>query len=83
MGDRDRGRDGSRNDDGRWSPQFTDGEFLAAVASLPVASTQRVADEVGCSYDLAYRRLKELADDGRINNEMVGGSFVWLDPDGG
>lgn len=76
----DRGR-GSRDDSGKWNPQFADEEFLNAVASLPVASTQRVADEVGCSYDLAYRRLKQLADESRVDSEKVGGSFVWLDVD--
>ena len=82
MTDRDRDRGvGSRDEGGKWSPQFTDQEFLDAVASLPVASTQRVADEVGCSYDLAYRRLKQLADENRVDNKKVGGSFVWLDID--
>ncbi|MFC7205122.1 transcriptional regulator [Haloferax namakaokahaiae] len=76
MGDDHRGN--SRDEGGRWSPQFEDGDFLDAVTSLPVASTQRVADEVGCSYDLAYRRLKELEKDERVESEKVGGAFVWL-----
>jgi len=79
MDDNDRG--GPRDDGGRWSPQFEDEEFLHAVGSLPVASTQRVADEVGCSYDLAYRRLGALEDEERVASEEVGGSFVWNLPE--
>ena len=77
MADDDRDGD-SRDEGGRWSPQYEDESFLVAVSSLPVASTQRVADEVGCSYDLAYRRLRELADEGYVRGEKVGGSYVWL-----
>lgn len=81
MGDGSRDRGGSRDDGGKWSLQFADRDFLDAVASLPVASTQHVANEVGCSYDLAYRRLKQLADENRVGNEKVGGSFIWLSVD--
>jgi DNA-binding transcriptional regulator YhcF (GntR family) len=60
---------------------FNDVAFVDAVAVLPVASTQNVADEVGCSYDLAYRRLKTLENEGRVKSETVRGSFVWLPVD--
>lgn len=67
-----------RDETGRFSREYEDEQFLSAVASLSVASTQSVADEVGCSYDLAYRRLQELEERGEISVEKVGGSFVWL-----
>lgn len=69
---------GDRDKDGRWSPQYKNKEFLEAIEQVPVASTQRIADEVGCSYDLSYRRLKTLEENGLITSEKVGGSFVWL-----
>lgn len=74
---------GSRDEGGRWNPQFEDDEFLDAVESLPVAGTQHVSDEVGCSYDLAYRRLKRLEENGRVSSEKVGGSFIWFVTDDG
>jgi GTP-sensing pleiotropic transcriptional regulator CodY len=67
-----------RTDDGKFDQQYTRSSFLDAIESLSVASTQSVADRVGCSYDLAYRRLKKLESEGVISNEDVGGSFVWL-----
>jgi hypothetical protein len=78
MGDDD--REDSRDEGGRWSPQYKDEDFISAIESLPVAGTQHIADEVGCSYDLAYRRLKNLEEEGRVKSEKVGGSFVWLVP---
>jgi len=67
-----------RDDEGKFNKQYPDEDFISTVESLPVASTQNVADEVGCSYDLAYRRLQDLEEEGDIVREEVGGSFVWM-----
>jgi CTP-dependent riboflavin kinase len=67
-----------RDEEGKFNKQYPDEEFLSAVRNLPVASTQNVANEVGCSYDLAYRRLKYMERNGEINKEEVGSSFVWV-----
>jgi predicted transcriptional regulator len=66
-----------RDDDGKYNQSYTDEEFVDAVEAIPVAGTQNVAEEVGCSYDLAYRRLNQLFNDGTIAREKVGGSFVY------
>jgi CTP-dependent riboflavin kinase len=70
-----------RDDEGRFSEQYSREDFVRAVRSLNVASTQKVADEIGCSYDLAYRRLNQLEDEGEIKHEKVGRAFVWLPVD--
>ena len=49
-----------RDEEGKFNQQYSDKEFLSAIGSLSIASTQSVADAVGCSYDLAYRRLHDL-----------------------
>lgn len=66
-----------RDDEGKFNKKYPDENFISAVESLPVASTQNVADKVGCSYDLAYRRLQDLEEESEIEKEEVGGSFVW------
>lgn len=81
MNERDDEGGGTRNEEGKFDQQYSENDFLEAVEVLPVASTQNVADEVGCSYDLAYRRLKEIEAEGRVEHEEVGGSFVWLPTD--
>jgi CTP-dependent riboflavin kinase len=69
-----------RDESGQFNEQYDDEDFISAIDALSVASTQNVADRVGCSYDLAYRRLKALKEDGEVNKEEVGGSFVWTIP---
>ena len=63
---------------GRFTEQFPEQLFVDAVADVRNATTARVASEVGCSYDLAYRRLNELADAGAVVRVEVGGTFVWV-----
>lgn len=67
-----------RDDDGKFRQEYSDERFLSAIEELAVTSTQNIADEVGCSYDLAYRRLKSLEEDREVEREEVGGSFIWL-----
>jgi len=67
-----------RNEEGKFTEQYSDDAFLTAINDLPVASTQSVADRVGCSYNLAYRRLGKLEGEGAIEKEEVGTSFVWV-----
>ena len=66
-----------RDEEGKYSESFSDADFIDGVESVPVASTQNVAEFVGCSYDLAYRRLNELHRAGNVEREEVGGSFVY------
>jgi hypothetical protein len=67
-----------RDEEGRYRKTYTEEAFLSALRDLEVASTQNVADSVGCSYDLAYRRLKQMEQEDRVRHEDVGNSFIWL-----
>lgn len=69
--------DEDRDKEGKYSETYPDSAFLKAVRQIPVASTSNVAEEVGCSYDLAYRRLSDLFEEGELEREEVGGSFVF------
>jgi hypothetical protein len=71
----------SRDDDGRYTQEYSDESFLSAIDEVNVASTQSIADEVGCSYDLAYRRLSDLRQSGVVDAREVRGAFVWVRPD--
>jgi len=62
---------------GKFVEQYDEDDFLDAIRSHDTPTTQRVADEVGCSYDLAYRRLHALKDEGGVGSTEVGGSLVW------
>jgi len=67
-----------RDEEGKYTETYADEAFLSAIDETDVASTQAVADGVGCSYDLAYRRLKQLEDDGEVKSQEVRNAFVWL-----
>jgi len=64
---------------GKFNEKYPDEAFLQAVESLSPATTSKVAENIGCSYDLAYRRLNTLADRGSVARQEVGGSFVWTE----
>lgn len=69
------------DESGQFSEEYDREAFLVAVEELDNAATREVADRVGCSYDLAYRRLKELSDEGVIEEQKVGNSFLWKTTD--
>jgi ribosomal protein S25 len=62
---------------GRYRESFRDEVFLKAFEQGSVLSTKEVADKVGCSYNLAYKRLGELAEEGRIKGKIIGNSCAW------
>jgi len=63
---------------GRYTREYTDGDFVRAVKEQGSCSTTDVANHVGCSSDLAYRRLKELTAEGEIESEKVAGNYRWF-----
>lgn len=62
---------------GQYEPEFTDDEFLAAIETHDTATTTKIAETVGCSYDLAYRRLHQLVEENELRKEKIGNTFVW------
>jgi len=64
-------------DSGKFTKQYPEEAFLEAVEQLETATTTEIAEEVGCSYDLAYRRLNALVDRGKVLRKEIGPSFVW------
>ena len=65
------------DDSGRYTREYDDNEFIEAVKTLGMPSTKEVAEEVGCSYTLAYHRLMELAEQGKLQDNVIGNSFAW------
>jgi hypothetical protein len=63
---------------GRFIQEYSDEDFVQVVKELGSCSTSDVADHVGCSSDLAYRRLTELAAESRIDSEKVAGNCRWF-----
>ena len=64
-------------DTGQFQEEYPREAFVGAIKTLDSTTTSEIAEEVGCSYDLAYRRLNQLAEDGFIRKETVGNSLLW------
>lgn len=57
--------------------QFQDEKFIEAVASRVYSSTGDVARYVGCSPQLANKRLHSLACDGQIKRTRLGNGWMY------
>lgn len=62
---------------GRFIEEFPLQTFIDAVRTLDTPTTTNVAEAVGCSYDLAYRRLKDLEAAGEVESTEIGSAFLW------
>jgi transposase len=69
------------NRSGRYTTEYELEVFVEAVETLGVSSTRDIADKVGCSYDLAYRRLNQLAEEGEVEGNKFGNTYLWTPAD--
>lgn len=66
-----------RDDSGKFTKQYPDEGFLEAVISSDTPTTTNISEEVGCSYDLAYRKLREFEQEGTVESRKIGNSLMW------
>jgi GTP-sensing pleiotropic transcriptional regulator CodY len=70
-------------DTGRYVEEYPPELFVDALSELDSAGgTQEIADEVGCKYDVAYKKLRALAEEGVITSRKVGNANLWMLVDG-
>lgn len=62
---------------GKFTETYPPGLFVETLRESGPTGTQNVADELGCSYELAYRRLRDLEDEGRVTSDRVGNARLW------
>jgi ribosomal protein S25 len=65
------------DESGKYIEKYSDKEFITSVGEVKTSTTQNIADRVGCSYDLAYRRLNTLEDEGILSSTEIGGCLLW------
>jgi predicted ArsR family transcriptional regulator len=66
------------DDSGQYTETYPTEEFLDAIAAADdMAGTQDVADYVGCSYETAYKKLRQLEDEGAVESRKVANARVW------
>ena len=63
---------------GKYTERYTRENFLSALEALGgSASTQEVANEVGCAYRTAHAKLSVLDNEGAVNSRKVGNAKLW------
>lgn len=62
---------------GKFTEKYPRKAFLDALREHGPTSTTAVADELGCSYELAYQRLRTLQDEGAVRSDRVGNAHLW------
>lgn len=73
MDDRERGETGEFVE--TITPERVLGVFAATDG--PVVTSRDVADELGCSTEVARRKLAQLHDEGRVDRRKTGRTVVW------
>jgi hypothetical protein len=74
-GPRDRNRD---SDSGRFVEEYPRPAFVDAIREAGgSAGTREVADDVGCSYETAYKKLRELEEEGELTHRKISGVRLW------
>lgn len=67
-----------RNEEnGRWEKTYPRERFVDVLRDHGPAGTSTVEEAVGCSYHLAYERLRELEEQGRVTSTRVGNARLW------
>jgi predicted HTH transcriptional regulator len=72
--------DRERNEEGQYTPAYSDEEIVDAVKKNEPASTQEIAAEFDMARQSADYRLRKLADQGVINKNKIGNSLSWSIP---
>ncbi|DAC85259.1 hypothetical protein [Natrinema versiforme] len=67
--------DARDDESGRFTPDFSDDDFLEAIEGG--ATTSEASDAVGCQYRTAYARLNDLEDEGRVTSRKIGNTLLW------
>lgn len=62
---------------GQYTETVTDDEILAYLSKQNGVGTIDIADQFDYEQPSAYRRLKQLEDEGRVTNRKIGGSLFW------
>jgi GTP-sensing pleiotropic transcriptional regulator CodY len=70
------------DESGQYTETYPPEDFITAIeAENGMAGTQDIADTVGCSYETAYKKLREMEDAGTIESKRVGNARLWLLPE--
>jgi len=71
------GRNTKRAESGVYASQYSTDTIIETLEREDVVGTQDIADALGCVYDTAYKRLRKLEDEGRVQSQKVANTRIW------
>ena len=71
------GMKNSGSDTGEFTPTHSDSDLLQFLESEGKAGTRTVADRFDYKQPTAYRRLRQLEQQGEVESERVGNALLW------
>lgn len=67
-----------RDESGQFTEVVSDDDIVAFLQNTDGASTVEVADHFEYKRPTAYRRLRDIEDEGRVQSREVGNSLLWM-----
>jgi predicted ArsR family transcriptional regulator len=67
-----------RDESGKFTEVVPDDDLIAFLQETEGVSTVEVADHFGYERPTAYRRLRNLEDEGQVESREIGNSLLWL-----
>lgn len=68
---------------GQYTAEYSIESFKQAILKLGRdAGTKAIADEVGCEYDTAYKKLTRMEDAGHVTSRKIASARLWEVEDG-
>jgi len=71
------GRNTNRAETALYASQYSTDPIIETLEREEMVGTQDVADALGCVYDTAYKRLRKLEDEGRVQSQKVANTRIW------
>jgi predicted ArsR family transcriptional regulator len=71
------GRNTKRAETGLYASQYSTDTIIETLEREDMVGTRDIADALGCVYDTAYKRLRKLEDEGRVESQKVANTRIW------
>ncbi|WGI17149.1 hypothetical protein [Methanonatronarchaeum sp. AMET-Sl] len=62
---------------GQYKQTYPTKKFIKAIKNTENPTTNKIAKQVGCSYNTAYKKLKKLEKNQKITKQKIGNTFIW------
>ncbi|WGI17949.1 hypothetical protein [Methanonatronarchaeum sp. AMET-Sl] len=62
---------------GQYKKTYKTQQFIKAIKNTKNPTTKKIAKQVGCSYNTAYKKLNQLQKNQKITKQKIGNTLIW------